>query len=136
MKFVAKNSFFNAPQLGLKIDKKDTPHPDHVPKGYKFEIEPSADSLKGVKDNAKKELIAGLVVFGHVVVDDGTPESKDAIAQVNREVEEEAAAAKAKPAILSLQEQISVAVASAVVETLKALGITPKAPEPKAPEKK
>jgi len=100
MKFVAKTSIHNAPELGLKLDK-DVPNFQHelqVPKGHAFEIAKDAKSLKGVTKQDEKQLISKLVMFDLVVVDDGTPESIDAIKVIAAEVknEKEVAEANAK----------------------------------------
>jgi len=133
MKFVAAKSFHNAPELGLKLaDTIDNfVHPLQVPKGHRFSIAPSAESLKGVTNLAEKELISKLVLFDLAIVDDGTPSAKDAITKIDKEVKEENAANKAAEANrpLSIGEQIALGVAAA----LKELGITGKqtAPDPK-----
>ena len=100
MKFVAKTSIHNAPELSLKLDAK-TPnfaHELNIPKGHRFEIAPDAKSLKGIVKQDEKQLVSKLVMFDLVVVDDGTPESKDAIARIDADVknENEVAAATAK----------------------------------------
>ena len=91
MKFVAKTSIHNAPELGLKLDAK-TPnfsHPLQIPKGHRFEIAPDAKSLKGVSKQDEKQLISKLVMFDLVVVDDGSPESSDAIKTIDTDVKNE-----------------------------------------------
>jgi hypothetical protein len=97
MKFVAKTSIHNAPELALPIDKSTPNFQDklHVPKGHKFEIAKDAKSLKGVTNQAEKQLISKLVMFDLVVVDDDSPESKDAITKINEEVKNEIATAAA-----------------------------------------
>ena len=129
MKFVAKTSFHNAPELGLKLDAAKTPnyaHDLHVPKGHRFEIAPEAKSLKGINKQDEKQLVSKLVMLDLVAIDDGSPESADTIKRIDSEVKNEnevtaAAAKKAKAAetltvaaiLAQLPDMIAAAVAAA-----------------------
>ncbi|MDE2019833.1 MAG: hypothetical protein KGJ13_05825 [Patescibacteria group bacterium] len=118
MKFVAQCSFHNAPELNLKLDEdaSNFEHKLQVPKGHRFEIAPEAKAIKGVTREADKQLIAKLVMFNMAVVDDGTPESKDAITKIDSEVKAANAADKLAEARkpLSVSDQIALGVASAL----------------------
>lgn len=111
MKFVAKTSFHNAPEINLPISKA-TPnfaHELNVPKGHSFEVSPGSKSLKGITNQAEKQLISKLVMFDLVIVDDGTPESVDAIKKVNAEVKADNEAAGAAETRRKASESITVA---------------------------
>ena len=109
MKFVAKVPFHNAKVLSLDSKALKLSHPAHIHKGCAFELGGEAKSLKGITSNETKELVALLVLQGFVVVDDGTPESIDAIKAINAEVEAELKAAQSKEdnAPVSVQDQIA-----------------------------
>jgi len=123
MKFVATTAFHNAPELSLDLDptKPGIQHEDTVPKGHRFEIAPESKAIKSVTKESDKQVISKLVMFGWAVVDDGSPESKDAIKKIDDEVtaEKAAAAAAEKNRPLSIGEQIALGVA----EALKAAGV-------------
>jgi hypothetical protein len=120
MKFVASTDFNNAPELALSIDKKTEgfKHEKMVHKGHRFEIAPGANSLKAVTKESDKVLISKLVLYGFAVVDDGTPESKDAITKIDAEAKAETAAAEAhaRNRPLSVPEQIAKGVAEALAQ--------------------
>ena len=119
MKLVSTGSFHNAPELGLK--DTDGKAMSVIPKGYQFELAPEAKALKGITNKATQELVSKLVIYGWAVVDDGTPESKDAIAKIKAEVSAaaavDAAAEKNKP--LSVADQIALGVANALAAMKK-----------------
>ena len=118
MKFVAKTSFHDAPELSLVIPETapNFEHSQMIPKGHRFEIDPKAKSLGGVTKESDKQLIAKLVMFDLVIVDDGSPESKDAIAKVDGEIQADKASAAAaeskKP--MSVADQIALGVSKAI----------------------
>ena len=122
MKFVAKVPFHNAKVINLNKKENKLEDDLHIHKGCTFELGEPAKSLKGVASNETKELISLLVLQGFVIVDDGTPESTDAIAAVKAEVEKENAAAKAKAEKepVSTADQIS-ALQSAVMKLTEAV---------------
>lgn len=123
MKFVAATDFHNAPELALDIntETKGFKHEKMVHKGHRFEIAAGANSLKAVTKEADKLLISKLVLYGFAVVDDGTPESKDAIARIDADVKAETAAAEAaaKNKPLSVADQIAKGVAEALAAAKK-----------------
>jgi hypothetical protein len=121
MKLVAKVQFHNAPELNLQ--GKDNKPLDLIPKGHEFEISPGTKALKAVTKESDKQVISKLVMFGLVVVDDDTPESKDAIKAIKAEVEVEKKVAEvaAKNVPLSVADLI----ASGVAAALNQLGIKP-----------
>ena len=123
MKFVAICQFHNAPELNLPLDGRaaNFVHAAVIPKGHRFEIAPEAKALKGVTKEADKQIIAKLVMFGFVVVDDDSPESKDVINRIYSEVRESAAAAKKAEANrpLSVADQIALGVAQALKQSAK-----------------
>ena len=119
MKFVSTASFHNAPELGIK-DSTGNVLPN-IPKGFAFELAPEAKALKGVTNKATQELISKLVIYGWAIVDDGSPESKDAIKKVKDEVAASAAADSAaeKNKPLSVADQIALGVATALAAQKK-----------------
>src|ERR1019366_240222 len=125
MKFVAKTQFHNAPELGLKLGKDATgfQHELQIPKGHRFEIAPDAKSLTGIKKQDEKQLVAKLVMFDLVAVDDGTPASVDAIRQIDEDVKSDNVASAAAAAARKASEPLTMA---SLLKALVDLGLTAK----------
>jgi len=82
MKLVTKRDFANVPRLGLTIDPKvpGFKHPNHVHKGYRFEIG-TAEKFDDLSDDDKK-LVAELMVSQATVAAADTAE----VAKIDAEV--------------------------------------------------
>ena len=100
MKLVALRAFDNAPQLKIEITPKtdNFEHVRIVPKGFRFQIGGDYKTIKALvqaKDPCAEQ-VQDLVRSRAAVVDDGSPEVSDVIAQVDAEVKIEAAGRKAE----------------------------------------
>ena len=85
MKFVTKRDFSNAPLLGLTINPKSPgfKHPNHVHKGYRFEIG-TAEHFEDLND-AEKNIVSQLVASLAVVEASDTA----AVTKIDAEIAEE-----------------------------------------------
>lgn len=130
MKFIAATDFYNAPSLGIKTTDDDGEllpgfkHKDMIHKGAAFSIG-SANSLKGEPNQVNRENISTVLLYGFAVADDGTKESKDAIARVKSELAAETAKEKALAAKAAAQLSVPEQIAQGVAQALAALGVKP-----------